>query len=310
MASSASKKILIGGWTAYSQAMSLDKKEDPEDFAWMSDDDKFFYTDMRAALDATPGSREFLRSLKPEDSSRGPIVDAVMDKMSSSHSGASMSSLIGCYRAALKDWDGWVFAVKRDRLLREYKEKQIDFISLNAFYCHLVYVGTPVADDEGLKAAMEKARVTFSDGEKPVEVAWDDGVLEAVVTLLDELRVMREEEEAKWKAKRLREEVEYLEWNLKHPSRWFWTKDRHPRYSIRDDEMAEMERLHPGYRRHIDLVCRHLHRFGHRAGWKWDSEINTRLNASLMEVGIIPRPVDQRAPFLEPTTHSFNTVKI
>jgi hypothetical protein len=266
----------------------LTKKEEPETFDWMSEENAFFYKDARAALDATPGSREFLRSLKPEDSSRGPIVDAVMDKMSSSHSGASISCLIGCYRAALKDWDGWVLATKKDRLLRQYREKQIDFISLNNFYCHLVYVGTPVSNDEGLKAAMEKARVVFSDGEKPVEVAWDDGAaLRMVTTLLDELRVMREEEEAKWKAKQLKEEVEYLEWNLKHPSRWFWSEGRHPRYSIRPDEMAEMERLHPGYRRHIDLVCGHINRMGRRAGVAWSPENSAALDVRLRELGIM-----------------------
>jgi len=192
--------ILIGGWKTFSEAGGLMKKEDPETFDWMSEDNAFFYNDARAALDATPGSREFLRSLKPEDPHRGSIVDAVQDKLSPLHSGASLSSLMGCYRAALKDWDGWVFAVKHDRLLRQYKEKQIDFISLNTFYCHLVYTGTPVNNDEGLKAAMEEARVTYSDGEKPVEVTWGDGVLEAVVTLLEELSRMRKEEEAKWKA--------------------------------------------------------------------------------------------------------------
>jgi len=281
------KTILVGGWTAFSDARGLKKKEAPEDFNWMSPDQAFFYNDMRAALDATPGSREFLRSLKPEDPHRGSIMDSVENKLSPSHSGASSSSLLSCYRAALKDWDGWVFACKKDRLLREYKAKQIDFISLNTFYCHLVYVGTPVSDEEGFKAAMERAQVTFSDGEKPVELRWDDGaVIKMVTTLLEELTVMRDAEEAKWKARRLKEQVEYLEWNLKHPSRWFWSRDSHPRYSIRPDEMAEMERLHPGYRHHIDLVCDHLNRLGLRAGWTWSKENSELLDTRLKELKI------------------------
>lgn len=280
--------ILIGGWKTFSEARGLTKKEEPETFDWMSEENAFFYKDARAALDATPGSREFLRSLKPEESSRGPIIDAVMDKMSGSHSGASISSLIGCYRAALKDWDGWVFAAKKDRLLREYKEKQIDFTSLMIFQNHLLYIGTPVSNDEGLKAAMEKAQVTFSDGEKPVEVAWDDGLaLRTVVAVLEDLRVMREEEEAKWNARRLKQEVEYLEWNYKNPSRWFWSKERHPRYSIKPDEMAEMERLHPGYRRHMDLVCDNIWLLGVRAGVAWSPENSAALDARLKELGIM-----------------------
>ena len=280
--------ILIGGWKTFSEARGLTKKEEPETFGWMSEENVFFYNDARAALDATPGAREFLRSLKPDDSCRDPIIDAVLDKMTSSHSGASISSLIGCYRAALKDWDGWVLASKMDRLLREYKLKQIDFISLICFRNQLIYIETPVADEAGFKAAMEKAKVVFSDGEKPVEVTWDDGAaLRMVTTLLDELRVMREEEEAKWKAKQLKEEVEYLEWNLKHPSRWFWSENRHPRYSIRPDEMAEMERLHPGYRRHMDLVCDNIPLLGVRAGVAWSPENSAALDVRLRELGIM-----------------------
>jgi len=277
--------ILLGGWAAFSEARGLSKKEEPETFGWMSEENVFFYNDARAALDATPGSREFLRSLKPEDPSRGPIVDAVQDKMSPMHSGASMSCLIACYRAALRDWDAWVSASKKDRLLREYRQKQIDFISLICFRNHLVYADNPVSDDEGLKAAMEKARVTFSDGEKPVEVAWDGGAaLSIVTTLLDELRGIREEEDAKWKAKRLRERVEYLEWNFKHPCRWFWPGEQHPRYSIKPDEMAEMERLHPGYRRHIDLVCSHINSLGYKVG---NEDGAKALNIRLVELGIM-----------------------
>ena len=279
--------ILLGGWAAFSEARGLSKKEEPETFGWMSEENVFFYNDARAALDATPGSREFLRSLKPEDPSRGPIVDAVQDKMSPMHSGASMSCLIACYRAALRDWDAWVSASKKDRLLREYRQKQIDFISLIIFHNQLVHIGTPVSNDEGLKVAMEKARVSFSDGEKPVEVTWGEGALDIVVTLLDELRLRREEEEAKSAARRLKEEVEYLEWNYKNPSRWFWTKDRHPRYSIRDDEMAEMERLHPGYRRHIDLICAHINNMGIRAHVQWSPENSETLDARLRQLGII-----------------------
>lgn len=286
------KTILLGGWAAFSEAGGLFKKEEPETFGWMSEDNAFFYNDARAALDATPGSREFLRSLKPEDPSRGPIVSAVQDKMSGYHSGASLSSLFSCYRAALRNWDEWVSASKKDRLLREYREKQIDFISLICFRNHLAYNETPVSDDEGFKAAMEKARVVFSDGEKQVNVAWDGGSpLRIVTTLLDELRGIREEEDAKWKAKRLRERVEYLEFNLKNPCRWFWPGEHHPRYSIRPDEMAEMERLHPGYRAHIDLVCDHFNRLGYTAGTQWNEDSAKALNIRLVELGIMKAPV-------------------
>jgi hypothetical protein len=207
--------------------------------------------------------------------------------MSAAHSGASSSCLVGGYRGALRDWDRWVSEFKRDKLMREYKQKQIDSTSLIIFHNQLVHIGTPVSNDEGLKVAMEKARVCFSDGEKPVELAWGEGALDIVVTLLDELRLRREEEEAKSAARRLKEEVEYLEWNYKNPSRWFWTKDRHPRYSIKPDEMAEMERLHPGYRRHMDLVCAHINHMGIRAQVQWSPENSAALVKRLEQLGIM-----------------------
>jgi len=288
MASCASKKILIGGWTAYSQAMSLDKKEDPEDFAWMSDDDKFFYTDMRAALDATPGSREFLRSIQPEDSHRVPISDAIQDKMSPLHRGASSSALVGSYRAALRDWDAWVFSTKRSTIMRKYKAEQMDFYSLIAFFNVLKF---SVSSEEKYQEALQTRSITFSDGENPVAVSWENGDALAILsTILAEQQAQKAEEDEQWRKRRFQQGIEYLEFNFKAPCRWFWSGESHPQYSITQEEMAEMEKRHPGYRTHIDLVCRHLHSFGHRAGWKWDSEMNTRLNASLMEVGIIPRP--------------------
>jgi hypothetical protein len=308
MASCASKKILIGGWPVYSHALGLNKKEILEDFAWMPDADKFFYTDMRVALDATPGSREFLLSLKPDESHRGPIADAIQDKVSPLHSGSSSSALVGSYRAALRDWDAWVLATKRNTLMRKYKAEQIDFYSLIVFYNTLKF---SVSSDEKYQEALQTLSVTFTDGEKPIPVSWENGdALAIVTTILAEQRAQKAEEDEQWRKRRFQERIQYLEFNFKAPCRWFWSGESHPQYSITPEEMAEMEKRRPGYRAHIDLVCRHLHSFGHRAGWKWDSEMNTRLNASLMEVGIIPRPVDQRAPFLEPTTHSFNTVKI
>ncbi len=276
--------ILLGGWAAFSEARGLTKKEEPETFRWMSEDEAFWYGDMRAALDATPGAREFLRSLKPDDSHRNPVIDALQDKMSSSHSGASMSCLIGSYRAALHDWDAWVLATKNRELLGEYKKKQIELTPLIIFYNHLTCIGPAVTDEAGFKAAMENANVVFSDK----TVTWDNGAaLDTVKALLNEMRAMKAEEDAKWKARRLKERMEYLEWNFKHPSRWFWPGEQHPRYSITQEEIAEMERVHPGYRAHIDLVCDHINHMGCRAGVQQSPENNASHIKRLEGLGIM-----------------------
>jgi hypothetical protein len=244
---------------------------------------------MRAALDATPGSREFLRSLKPEDYSRGAIVDALQEKMSSAHSGASMSCLIGSYRAALNDWDNWVLQTKRRQLLDVYKKRQIDFNQLIIFYNNLVHSNPVVSDDEDFKKAMEKCRVVFVDeSDSPVEISWESGEpLNIVEAILAEHRTFQEEEAARLRKQRLKERIEYLEWNLKHPSRWFWSHDQHPTYSITAEELAEMERLHPGYRNHIARVCTHIGSLGWRAGTVWSVENAEALDARLRQLEII-----------------------
>jgi hypothetical protein len=48
-----------------------------------------------------------------------------------------------------------------------------------------------------------------------------------------------------------------------------------------------MERLHPGYRRHIDLVCNHINRMGRRAGVAWSPENSAALDVRLRELGIM-----------------------
>jgi hypothetical protein len=50
--------------------------------------------------------------------------------------------------------------------------------------------------------------------------------------------------------------------------------------------MAEMERLHPGYRRHIDLICAHINNMGIRAHVQWSPENVESLNKRLRELGI------------------------
>ena len=69
---------------------------------------------------------------------------------------------------------------------------------------------------------------------------------------------MKADEDAKMKEQRFKERVEYLEFNYKHPVRWSWPGELDPRYSITAKEMAEMEKRHPGYRAHIELVSRRI----------------------------------------------------
>lgn len=281
------KTILVGGWAKFCEMRGLTKKELPEDFTWMSDSNNFFYSDVRAALDATPGSRDFLCSLYPNDSHRSAIVSEVQDKMTSSHSGSSSSCIIGSYRSALSDWDAWVLASKKDALLSEYKNRQIKFVDLMVFYNRLVHIKPVISDEEGFKKLVADSSITFSDGVTAVNVTWEGGeALRIVSTLLDEMGAMKAEEDTKWRAQRLKDRIEHLKWNLKHPARWFWAGEDHPSYSITSEEMSEMQRVYPAYRSHIALVCSNLHRFGYMAGWEWSSENAAIVDAELVKLGI------------------------
>jgi hypothetical protein len=86
--------------------MTQETKEPFETFGWMSESDKFFFEDVRRALDETPGSREYLKNNEVRQCMPFHIV------LSERHSGASHYSILRSYKHALENWDEWVFRQK------------------------------------------------------------------------------------------------------------------------------------------------------------------------------------------------------
>jgi hypothetical protein len=287
MANSNNNTILLGGWAAFSALHGLTQKELPETFGWMKKDQVIWYEDLRISLDLVPGSREYLRSLKPDERHDAPIIREVENKMSSAHSGASSSSLLGSYRAALGDWDGWVAQIKHTILRSRYRDEQIDLYCLVRFQRAL---NDPNMGPEHYQLLLKDANIHFLDEGKSVHIGWGHNGKELkgmLKTIAEEIRAFKAEDEANWENVDFEEHIQELECNLKDPQRWFWPGEPSPCSSITAEMMDEMETRHPGYREHIALVCTHLNNFGFRAGVKWSLEYQRTINEQLRALGIL-----------------------
>jgi len=256
------KKIIVGGWPAFAEATGVNKKEPVENFDWMpSESDKFYYTDMRAALDAVEGSREWLKNYVFDKNKESypytcSMAQEVSKAMSDKHSGASGSSMLSHYRSALKDWDTFVLKTKEYVGLREYKQQQIPLWKVKSLLdkCRIL-LGT---EDEEMRDFLEQmllpecAKLCLS-GMDVVEImailCFIEGDLEGIE--LEDNRKKGEEEH-----KDLMDSIEFL---YEHPIRWFdgpsgcSLRPVHPTY-ITQRAIAEMEAKCPGYIKHIENV--------------------------------------------------------
>lgn len=277
--------IMLGGWPVFSWAAGLNEKEEPETFHWMTTNhNQADYEDMRQALDKVPGSRDYLRSLKPADYHDGPIINALFNALEngSNHSGASFACLVGSYRSALNDWGGFVLAQKERIIMGYYKARQITPHRLR-WFLNDVYHTFGMTEAETIVKNMAEHNLTFSD--ESVPTTWAD--LKTLTNpLMAEFRAHFEAEEAKMAKKRLDHRIESLEFNLQHPCRWFWPCEGNPRHCITEEEKATMEAKHPGYRTHIEMVCQELDLIGGRIKDAWTAEAADALNAKLVAKGI------------------------
>ena len=279
--------ILLGGWPFFSEAAGLNEKEEPETFDWMNKrQEEAYYEDMRQALDKVPGCREYLRSLNPTDRHNDPLVNSLYDALADgpNHSGASFGCLVGSYRHALWDWDGFVLAQKEHIIMGYYKARQIQPDKLR-WFLNDTYHTFGMTEAETIVKNMADHNVEFSD--ESVPTSWAD--LKAITNpLMTEFRLQKEAEEAKAAERRFKNRIERLEFNLKHPSRWFWPRgEGNPRYCITEQEMAAMEAKHPGYGAHIKKVCQELDLAGGPIRDPWSAAAADALEAKLIAKGLM-----------------------
>jgi hypothetical protein len=256
------KKIIVGGWPAFAEASGVNEKEPVETFDWIpSESDKFFYNDMRTALDSVEGSREWLKAYVFDEARDSfpyntEIGRKIVEAMSNHHSGASASCILVNYSAALKDWDTFVLKIKVYQGKKEFKRQQVPYEVVTSILdlckAWLSHEG-PSPRDQGIQDEIFMRCAMLGLSGKVTEIR---SILLAIQKDYEELiaeekRVYEEEKHGA-----LMESIKFL---YKVPIRWFDTPSgctlmpSHPTRITRR-AMAEMETLFPGYDKHIENV--------------------------------------------------------
>lgn len=257
-----STKIIVGGWSAFAEQTGVNKKEPMETFDWIpSESDKFYYSDLCAALNTIEGSREWLKNYEFNEARdtypfNSDIGCKLIMAMSKHHSGSSGSFFLINYSMALRNWDAFVLRVKEFHGRMAFNKQQIPYIMVTSILdsCNLWVLRmnncettTEIEGDILMKCAAHGLTSTVPEIKKILEQIKRD-----YETVHVEDRNRYEEE----KHMNLMSSIEFL---YKNPIRWFDTPSgctlspSHPRY-ISERAMAEMELRFPGYKKHIDNV--------------------------------------------------------
>ena len=150
------KKIILGGWRKFAEDAGVNKKEPLENFDWMPSHDEYYYNDCHDALNKVDGAREWLKAYTwdEHDYSESFYCDmatSIGSQMSGGHTNASFIAIMWSYKAALNDWDAWVYETKNRIALADYKEKQVSLYTLREIlrWCYnwYKYAANPVSAD-------------------------------------------------------------------------------------------------------------------------------------------------------------------
>jgi len=163
--------ILIGGWQVFAESRGLNKKEEPDTFAWLTSDlyqpqDQICYEDLRQAVAEVDGAREWLLNGLRSGPEAQAMEDAIADNASPNHSGASFTCGLNQYRLSLQRWDSWVLEIKTIYLKRSYKSRQVKPDRLRWFLTD-TYHTFGVTEEEGIAQNLEQHKITFSDESVP-----------------------------------------------------------------------------------------------------------------------------------------------
>jgi hypothetical protein len=256
------KKIIVGGWPAFAEASGVNKKEPVENFDWMpSESDKFYYTDMRAALDAVEGAREWLKNYTFDKNKESypytcSMAQQVSKRMSQMHSGASGSCILSSYRHALKDWDTFVLKTKESVGLRAYKNQQVPLWKIRQIIddCR-TWISTG-----DLSEKKEIAEKILADCASLCLTGMEIPEIRSSLLLLEiDLNIIILEDHKKRVEEKHNDLMGSIEFLYEQPIRWFdgpsgcSLSPVHPTF-ITKRAMDEMEAKFPGYDKHIENV--------------------------------------------------------
>ena len=257
-----SKKIIVGGWPAFAEQTGVHKKEPIETFDWIpSESDKFYYSDLRAALDKVEGSREWLKAYEfDEERDTYPFNSEIGCKlimaMSNKHSGSSASLMLYNYTMALKDWDPFVLRVKEFHGRRQFKQQQVPYDMVNRILssCDQWLAGNGISPEaENLQINIFTTCAMYGFAGSVPEIH------EVLRQIQMDYDISRAEEKRKYEENSHKELLGCIKFLHKNPMRWFDTvngSSLHPGHptKITKRAMDEMEVSFPGYNEHIKNV--------------------------------------------------------
>jgi hypothetical protein len=302
------RRIIPDGWAFFAKREGVDKKEDPENFEWMTSySDRTAYEDCRQALDQVEGSREWLKTYTSKRNQlpfRCEFGGKIGSLMTMAHSGASFTTLLWFYKNALNNWDEWVRSTKKYNARKAYKEHQIDYGTVT----ELLYLCEIWAGNNSATVG-ERYKILGGTKEMSVESLLYQkctvlGLVKKIPETTEILKgIKRDWDEITQEENRLEEEDRHhsligsLEFLYEHPSRWF---DTYTGCSLRPGSpqnitlraMDEMEEKYPGYKNHISKVKTGIATFNARnirekntdRGW---DEWHRILESFMHEMGIV-----------------------
>lgn len=250
-----STRTLLPVWNVYKQGLNLEAKEPLENFDWMgTKSDKNNYMLAKEALDAIPGSREYLKDYpqpkKGTYSFHDPFGNMLLAQFGSHHSGASVVWMARMYQNLLNDWDGFVLAQKT-RLARDaYLEKQLAMPDLWRYSNTRAMLPADKLNPSLLNEYREQYKVSYDDAT----------IIQMLDALLEEKAADRLEEEKRMAKDIFDGRIEVLEHHYEYPSRWNDSRSGSALFgsprSITEEMFIEMEKKYPNYRAHIAAVIK------------------------------------------------------
>jgi hypothetical protein len=258
----ASTKIIAGGWPAFAEQTGVNKKEPVETFDWIaSETDKFYYSDLCAALNTVEGSREWLKNYEfdeardayPFNSDIGRNLSAAMSK---NHSGSSGYLTLTNYAMALRDWDSFVLRVKEFHGRMAFKDQQIPIDIVNSI---LESCNQWILHKDNSEKAKEIERCILLKCAIYGFTSTVPQIQKVLEQIKNDYDAVQAEDGRRYEEARHKMLIGSLDFLYKNPIRWFDTPSgctlspSHPR-RISERAMAEMELKHPGYSKHIDNV--------------------------------------------------------
>jgi len=248
-------RTLLPVWNIYKQELDLEAKEPVESFDWMGEtSEKNNYISAKAAIDSTPGAREYIRDypmpVRGTYSFGDPFGRSLLCKFGDHHSGVSMVFLARMYQHLLKDWDGFVLAQKTRVARDAYLAKQLEMSDLWRY--------------SNTRTALSSDRIhpsLLNDYREKYKISYDDAtMIEMFDALINEKATERLEEHKHAAREIFEQRISVLEHHYEYPSRWNDGPSGSALFgspkNITEDMFIEMEKKYPNYRAHIAAVMK------------------------------------------------------